>query len=90
VKAASARIEHGFNPHWGLMFKERAETSRFGDQVEDYACIYTSRVSNLLYTSPMQYFRARRELMPHELETDALSPFGDDARLPGDRRASRG
>ncbi|MFO7155377.1 MAG: HAD-IG family 5'-nucleotidase [Pseudomonadota bacterium] len=89
IQALSSRVEDSFNPHWGLMFKEGAETSRFGAQVEDYACLYTSRVSNFLFASPMQYFRSPRALMPHELGTDALAPFGSDQRKPGDtlRRA---
>lgn len=58
--------ESASNPYWGLTFKEGHENSLFGEQVRDYACIYTSRVSNLLYYSPMQYFRAPREVMPHE------------------------
>jgi 5'-nucleotidase len=29
--------------------------------------LYTSRVSNLLYYSPLQYFRSPRDLMPHEM-----------------------
>jgi 5'-nucleotidase len=59
-------VEEGFNPYWGLLFKEGPENSRFGEQVERYACLYTSRVSNFLYDSPMQYYRSPRELMPHE------------------------
>jgi HAD superfamily 5'-nucleotidase-like hydrolase len=59
-------LEAGFNPYWGLLFKEGPENSRFGEQVEQYACIYTSRVSNLLHYSPSQYFRSPRERMPHE------------------------
>jgi 5'-nucleotidase len=59
-------VENTFNRYWGLVFKEGHETSRFGEQVGDYACIYTSRVSNLLAYSPVQYFRAPRALMPHE------------------------
>ena len=55
---AGARVEHGFNPYWGLLFKEGNENTRFGEQVEQYACLYTSRVSNFLYYSPMQYFRS--------------------------------
>ena len=34
-------VELGFNPFWGLMFKEGNENSRFGEQVEQYACLYT-------------------------------------------------
>jgi len=59
--------EEAFNPFWGQIFKEGVENSRFGEQVEDYACIYTSRVSNFLAYSPLQYFRSPRDHMPHEL-----------------------
>jgi 5'-nucleotidase len=55
-----------FNPHWGPLFREGYEISKFGEQVEAYACIYTSRVSNLRFYSPMQYFRGPRDRMPHE------------------------
>ncbi|MEW5853463.1 MAG: HAD-IG family 5'-nucleotidase [Myxococcota bacterium] len=61
-----AEVANAINPHWGMVFKEAHELSRFGEQVEDYACIYTSRVSNLLYYSPMHYFRAPRIQMHHE------------------------
>lgn len=84
IQTISARVEDGFNPYWGLVFKEGTETSRFAAQIEDYACLYTSRASNLLFTSPMQYFRSPRSLMPHELGTDALAPYGSDRRAPGD------
>lgn len=59
-------IERSYNPYWGSVFKEGADNSRFGEQVEDYACIYTSRVSNFLAYSPHQYFRAPRHWMSHE------------------------
>ncbi len=60
-------IAKRFHPYWGSLLKEAQETSSFGDQVEEYACIYTSRVSNLLAYSPLQYFRSPRDQMPHEL-----------------------
>lgn len=85
VEGLSKRIESGFNRYWGLTFKEGAENSRFGEQVEDYACLYTSRASNLLFCSPMQYFRAPRAVMPHEVGMSRLSLFGADGRVPGDR-----
>lgn len=84
VEALAEEVELGFNRHWGLMFKEGNENSRFGDQVEDYACLYTSRVSNFLFSSPMQYFRSPREIMPHEQGLETIAPFGDDSRDPGD------
>jgi hypothetical protein len=61
------RIDKRFHPYWGSLLKEEAEKSSFGDQVEEYACLYTSRVSNFLAYSPLQYFRSPRDLMPHEL-----------------------
>ncbi len=66
-----AHFESGANPYWGLVFKEGHENSRFGEQVEDYACLYTSRVSNFLYYSPMQFFRSPRDAMPHERALEA-------------------
>jgi HAD superfamily 5'-nucleotidase-like hydrolase len=57
-----------FNPYWGAIFREGAENSRFGEQVEDYACVYTSRVSNFLAYPTTHYFRSPRDHMPHELE----------------------
>jgi len=74
-------IESGFNRFWGLMFKEGNENSRFGEQVEQFACVYTSRVSNFLHYSPMQYFRSPRDLMPHEHAgalSGKLSPLGSE------------
>lgn len=60
-------ISKQFHPYWGSLLKEGNETSSFGDQVEEYACLYTSRVSNLNLYSPLQFFRSPRDLMPHEL-----------------------
>jgi len=60
-------VDRAFNPYWGAIFREGAENSRFGQQVEDYACVYTSRVSNFLSYSPLRYFRSPRDHMPHEL-----------------------
>ncbi len=65
--AIEREIAQRFHPYWGSLLKEANETSSFGDQVEEYACLYTSRVSNLLAYSPLQYFRSPRDLLPHEL-----------------------
>jgi HAD superfamily 5'-nucleotidase-like hydrolase len=95
VKEAGARIaelergvEEGLNRYWGLTFKEGNENSRFGEQVEVYACLYTSRASNFVYYSPMQYQRSPRAMMPHERAAPArISPWGDAHAAPrgGDR-----
>jgi HAD superfamily 5'-nucleotidase-like hydrolase len=60
-------IDACFHPYWGAIMKEADDRSCFGDQVEEYACLYTSRVSNLSFYSPMQHFRSGRERMAHEL-----------------------
>jgi 5'-nucleotidase len=82
-------VEAGFNPYWGLLFKEGHENSRFGAQVEQYACLYTSRVSNLLQVSPTQYLRSPRELMPHEqggAPSGKLAPIGSEGPPKGSSR----
>lgn len=66
IEALTHIVENEFNSCWGLVFKEGHENTRFGAQVADYACVYTSRVSNFLAYSPLQYFRAPRALMTHE------------------------
>ena len=59
-------VEQAFNPFWGPLLKAAAENSRFGQQVEDFACVYTSRVSNFLQYAPFQHFRSPRDHLPHE------------------------
>ena len=59
--------------------------------MEQYACLYTSRVSNFLHYSPMQYFRSPRDLMPHERAgalSGKLSPLGSEGPPRGWRRES--
>jgi hypothetical protein len=88
VEVLERQLEEGLNPYWGLTFKEGNENSRFGEQIEVYACIYTSRVSNFVYYSPMQYFRSPRAAMPHERAAPVrISPWGDahGAPVAGDR-----
>lgn len=65
--ALERRVDLRFHPYWGSLLKEGNEESSFGAQVEEYACLYTSRVSNLLYYSPQQHFRSPRDVMAHEL-----------------------
>ncbi|MBI2372544.1 MAG: HAD-IG family 5'-nucleotidase [Deltaproteobacteria bacterium] len=64
--ALSIEVDRVHNPYWGSPFKEGTENSSFGSQVEEYACVYTSRVSNFRFYSPNHYFRAPRHWMAHE------------------------
>ncbi len=67
VVSLEQTIDRSYNSHWGAMFREGNENSRFGQQVADYADLYTTRASNFLSYSPLRYFRAPRKTMPHEM-----------------------
>jgi 5'-nucleotidase len=67
VMAIERRTDMRFHPYWGSLLKEANEQSSFGKQVDDYACLYTSRVSNFLAYSPQQTFRSPRDVMAHEI-----------------------
>jgi len=67
LTALERRIDLRFHPYWGSLLKEANEQSSFGKQVDDYACLYTSRVSNFLQYSPQQSFRSPRDVMAHEI-----------------------
>jgi len=67
LSATERRIDLRFHPYWGSLLKEGNEQSSFGKQVDEYACLYTSRVSNFLSYSPQQSFRSPRDVMAHEI-----------------------
>jgi HAD superfamily 5'-nucleotidase-like hydrolase len=55
------------SPRWGLMLWAGNDKSHLARQVERHADIYTSRVSNFLYTTPYAYFRSPRGSLPHDV-----------------------
>jgi len=61
------RLESNFHPFWGSIFRAGPEVSGFGDQVEEFACLYTTKASNLAHYSASHFFQSPRERMPHEL-----------------------
>jgi 5'-nucleotidase len=65
VKLRSKEVDRAFNRYWGSVFAERYDASFFGSQLENYACMYTSRVSNFFFVSPNRYFRAPHGALPH-------------------------
>lgn len=54
------------NPTWGLLMRAGNDKSHLARQVERYADIYTSRVSNLLHATPFVYLRSPRGSLPHD------------------------
>jgi len=53
------------NPTWGPLMRAGNDKSLFARQVERYADVYTSRVSNFLAATPFAYLRAARGSLPH-------------------------
>ena len=60
------------NGRWGLLTRAGNDKSHLARQVERYADVYTSRVSNFLYATPFVYLRSPRGSLPH----DPSSPGG--------------
>lgn len=54
------------NPHWGLLMRSGNDKSYLAFQMERYADIYTSRVSNFLSITPFAYLRSPRGTLPHD------------------------
>lgn len=54
------------NPRWGLLMRTGNDKSYLARQVERYADIYTSRVSNFLFQTPFVYLRSPRGSLPHD------------------------
>jgi 5'-nucleotidase len=67
ARTLAREVDESFHPQWGALLKQGNEHSIFGQQVETYACLYTSRVSNFLHYSPEHDFRSPPDLLPHEL-----------------------
>ena len=55
------------NPVWGPLMRSGIDKSLFARQVERYADVYTSRVSNLRTRTPFAYLRAGRTTLPHDV-----------------------
>jgi len=66
IEALRARLDRAYNRQWGSLFREGNESSRFGHQLKDFACVYTSRVSNFLHYPWNYYFQSPVSYMPHD------------------------
>jgi len=54
------------NKTWGPLMRAGVDKSLFARQVEKYADVYTSRVSNFAHATPYGYLRAARGSLPHD------------------------
>ena len=64
------RQHEAYHPAWGRLFKTGAQNSRWAQQVQEYACLYTSHARNLLAYSPAKSYRGLSDAMPHDMDED--------------------
>ncbi|CAJ1966838.1 unnamed protein product [Cylindrotheca closterium] len=67
-----------FHPVWGAMFNAGYQESRFAFYVENYACLYTSKASNMGLSSPTRSFRTTMDIVPHDQLLEAANTKFDD------------
>lgn len=60
------------NPNWGMLMRTGSDKSHLARQIERYADVYTSRVSNFLHVTPFAFLRSHRGSLPHD---PAGSPY---------------
>ncbi|KAK7328570.1 hypothetical protein VNO77_22682 [Canavalia gladiata] len=66
-----------FNKRWGYLSRAGLwDKSHLMRQIEKYADIYTSRVSNFLYYTPFMYFRSQEQSLAHDSYTHYCSQPG--------------
>jgi len=66
LQELAARWHAAFHPVWGAMFNAGYQDSRFAFYVSNYACLYTSRATNLGLASAARSFRTTMEALPHD------------------------
>jgi len=57
---------------WGPLLRAGNDKSYLARQVERYADIYMSRVSNFLFQTPQGYLRSPRGSLPHDPDIPAM------------------
>jgi hypothetical protein len=74
------------NSRWGLLTRAGNDKSHLARQVERYADVYTSRVSNFLHATPFVYLRSPRGSLPHDPSSPGGPPLSPaiSAEEPGE------
>ncbi len=68
---------------WGLLMRAGNDKSRLAFQMERYADVYTSRVSNFLHYTPFVYLRSPRGSLPHDSGPEGGSNLNSWSGIPG-------
>ncbi|XP_024383280.1 uncharacterized protein [Physcomitrium patens] len=72
-----------FNQRWGYLSRAGLwDKSHLTRQIEKYADIYTSRVSNFLRYSPFMYFRSQSQTLAHDVEAESPDVENGKDELP--------
>lgn len=66
IATLNRKVEKEFSPHWGPIFRDGYQQTRFADQIQQYACAYTGRISNLYFVDPHGTVYAPIPALPHE------------------------
>ncbi|KAK4586302.1 hypothetical protein RGQ29_023462 [Quercus rubra] len=67
-----------FNKRWGFLSRAGLwDKSHLMRQIEKYADIYTSRVSNFLHYTPFMYFRSQEQTLAHDAYSQHDSQLDD-------------
>merc|ERR1719378_1121058 len=70
------------NTHWGYATRAGfADKSHLMRQIEKYADIYTSRVSNLARYTPYKYFLCPRQSLAHSMTSYSGRPLMEHWRV---------
>ncbi|AEF40118.1 HAD-IG family 5'-nucleotidase [Hoyosella subflava] len=66
------------NPTWGPLMRAGNDKSLFARQVEKFADVYTSRVSNFGQHTPYAFLRATRTSLPHDVTAVGFTEHGEE------------
>jgi HAD superfamily 5'-nucleotidase-like hydrolase len=58
--------ESNFNPNWGEVMRAGVEPSVYASQIERYACIYMTKISDFSQYNPRKYYRPKKRKIAHE------------------------
>lgn len=59
-------LQRIYNPNWGEVMRAGIEESYFGYQVDRFACVYMSKLADLVELSPRIYFRSVKKPLAHD------------------------
>ncbi len=71
-------VAESFNPYWGSFFKQGGSKTLFANQLEAFACIYTSRVVNLGLYGTNHYYRVIHDPMMHDWDSGTNGAYSGD------------